>query len=177
MFELYCKRTGRCCMRRSVAASSWGRIGMSFGIIYIPRLSISQCHIVCIDSTIIIMSPWLLHCILCYVIALLVWGNEILTLSSVRSFVVILHQSIIHVPISIEKQKQKREEMPYVFAVPSHIDELHDLIGRYCKTGADAITLIERICKTNSVRLNRKNMSPMVNFLDVSLSLCGVCIS
>lgn len=57
--------------------------------------------------------------------------------------------------------------MPYVFEVPSTLDALHDMIGMYSSTGADACLLIQRVHKSNSVRLNRTNSEKMQNFYDI----------
>lgn len=49
------------------------------------------------------------------------------------------------------------------------MDALHDLIATHASTGEDASTIIERIHKVNSVRLDRRNMERMQNFYDVLL--------
>lgn len=68
------------------------------------------------------------------------------------------------------KAKEKaRAEIPFVFEVPTTLDALHDIIAQYASTGKDASTIIERIHKANSVRLNHKNSEKMQNFYDVLL--------
>lgn len=59
--------------------------------------------------------------------------------------------------------------MPYVFEVPTTLEELNALIATHAKTGADAGVLIQRIHATNSVRLDRRNTEKMQNFYDACL--------
>jgi len=71
-----------------------------------------------------------------------------------------------------KKQKAKkkaRTEIPYVFEVPTTLELLHDMIGRYAATGADTCLIVQRIHAANSVRLNKKNKEKMQNFYDVLL--------
>jgi len=69
-----------------------------------------------------------------------------------------------------QKAKEKaRKEMPFVFEVPTTLEALHDMIGTYASTGADASLIIERIHKANSVRLDKRNKEKMQNFYDVLL--------
>jgi len=63
----------------------------------------------------------------------------------------------------------KRGEIPYVFEVPTTLEALHDMIGTYAATGADASLIIQRIHKSNSVRLDHRNKEKMQNFYDVLL--------
>ena len=51
--------------------------------------------------------------------------------------------------------------------VPTSLDALHDMIANYASTGKDASTIIQRIHKSNSVRLDRRNIDKMQNFYDV----------
>jgi nucleolar protein 14 len=62
-----------------------------------------------------------------------------------------------------------RAEIPYVFEVPTTMEALNDMIGTYATTGAEASLIIERIHKSNSVRLNKNNNEKMQNFTDVLL--------
>jgi nucleolar protein 14 len=59
--------------------------------------------------------------------------------------------------------------MPYVFDVPTTLDALHDLIGKYAKSGKEVSLIIDRIYKANSVRLDHRNKEKMQNFYDVLL--------
>lgn len=59
--------------------------------------------------------------------------------------------------------------MPYVFEVPTTLEALHEMISKYASTGKDASTIIERIQKANSVRLDHRNTEKMQNFYDVLL--------
>lgn len=63
----------------------------------------------------------------------------------------------------------KRKEIPFIFEVPTTLEALHDMIGSYAATGADASLIIERIHTSNSVRLDRRNKEKMQNFYDVLL--------
>jgi nucleolar protein 14 len=49
------------------------------------------------------------------------------------------------------------------------MEALNDMIGSYATTGAEASLIIERIHKSNSVRLNKNNNEKMQNFTDVLL--------
>jgi nucleolar protein 14 len=62
--------------------------------------------------------------------------------------------------------------MPYVFEVPTTLDALHDVIGNYATTGAEASLIVKRIHKANSIRLDRRNTEKMQNFYDVILRRC-----
>lgn len=62
-----------------------------------------------------------------------------------------------------------RTEIPYVFEVPTTLEALHDMIGTYAATGADASLIIERIHTSSSVRLDHRNKEKMQNFYDVLL--------
>lgn len=62
-----------------------------------------------------------------------------------------------------------RADIPYVFEVPTTLEALHDVIGTYAATGADASLIIQRIHKANSVRLDKRNKEKMQNFCDVLL--------
>ena len=62
-----------------------------------------------------------------------------------------------------------RQEIPFVFEVPTTLEALHDMIGNYAATGEDASLIIQRIHKANSVRLNRNNVEKIQNFYDVLL--------
>mmetsp|Transcript_133907 Transcript_133907/g.199125 ORF Transcript_133907/g.199125 Transcript_133907/m.199125 type:complete len:991 (+) Transcript_133907:69-3041(+) len=62
-----------------------------------------------------------------------------------------------------------RNEIPFVFEVPTTLEALHEMIARYATTGRDASTIIQRIHKANSVRLDRRNSEKMQNFYDVLL--------
>jgi len=62
-----------------------------------------------------------------------------------------------------------RQEIPFVFEVPTTLEALHEMIGNYASTGQDASLIIQRIHKANSVRLNHKNTEKMQNFYDVLL--------
>ena len=50
-----------------------------------------------------------------------------------------------------------RQEIPYVFEVPTTLESLHDMIGKYASTGREASLIIQRIHASNSVRLNKRN--------------------
>jgi len=73
----------------------------------------------------------------------------------------------------LKKKRQKAREiaqssMPFIFTTPpTTLDALHDLIIEHCNVGSDVITLLNRIHSSNSVRLDRRNVTPMQNFLDV----------
>lgn len=71
------------------------------------------------------------------------------------------------------KRKKAREkartEMPYIFEVPTTLEVLHDIIARYATTGKDVTTIIQRIYRGNSVRLDHRNTEKMQNFYDVLL--------
>ena len=56
-----------------------------------------------------------------------------------------------------------------MFEVPTTLEALHDMIGTYAATGADASLIIQRIHKSNSVRLDHRNKEKMQNFYDVLL--------
>ena len=62
-----------------------------------------------------------------------------------------------------------RTEIPYVFEVPTTLEALHELIGKYASTGEDASVIIQRIYASNSVRLDKRNAEKMQNFYDVLL--------
>jgi len=62
-----------------------------------------------------------------------------------------------------------RNEIPYVFEAPTTLEGLHELIAKYASTGEDASTIIHRIHKSNSVRLDHRNGEKMQNFYDVLL--------
>ena len=71
-----------------------------------------------------------------------------------------------------KKQKAKmraKDTIPFVFEVPTTLDALHDMIATHASTGADVSLIIQRIHKSNSVRLNHKNKERMQNFYDVLL--------
>ena len=59
--------------------------------------------------------------------------------------------------------------MPFIFEVPSTLDELNDVIGMHATTGDEASLVVQRIHKGNSVRLNRLNADKMQNFYDILL--------
>lgn len=59
--------------------------------------------------------------------------------------------------------------MPFVFAVPTTLEAFHDLVSRYASTGEDVGNIIDRIYRTNSVRLDHRNIEKMQNFYDVLL--------
>ena len=59
--------------------------------------------------------------------------------------------------------------MPYVFEVPTTLEALHSMIGKYALTGEDASLIIQRIHASNSVKLDRRNAEKMQNFYDVLL--------
>jgi nucleolar protein 14 len=63
----------------------------------------------------------------------------------------------------------QRTEIPFVFEVPTTLEALHEMIAKYASTGKDASTIIQRIHKANSVRLDRRNVEKMQNFYDVLL--------
>lgn len=56
-----------------------------------------------------------------------------------------------------------------MFEVPTTLEVLHDIIGRYASTGSDASLIIDRIHKANSIRLDKRNTEKMQNFYDVIL--------
>jgi nucleolar protein 14 len=60
-------------------------------------------------------------------------------------------------------------EIPYVFEVPTTLESFHTLISTYATTGSDVTLIIQRIHKTNSVRLDRRNSEKMQKFYDVLL--------
>ena len=62
---------------------------------------------------------------------------------------------------------RSRSEIPYVLEVPTSLDAFHDMIANYASTGKDVSTIIQRIHKANSVRLDRHNIDKMQNFYDV----------
>ena len=62
-----------------------------------------------------------------------------------------------------------RTEIPYVFEAVTTLDGLHELISKYATSGKDASTIIKRIHKSNSVRLDHRNGERMQNFYDVLL--------
>ncbi|KAL7566969.1 hypothetical protein ACA910_019899 [Epithemia clementina (nom. ined.)] len=76
--------------------------------------------------------------------------------------------------MALKRKRQKATdkamaEMPFVFDVPTTLESLHDLIGDHAKNGEEATLLIQRICASNSVRLDRRNTEKMQNFYDVLL--------
>lgn len=80
----------------------------------------------------------------------------------------------LHDDLTLKEKRQKaklkaRQEMPYVFEVPTTLEALHDMIGRYAATGNEASLIIHRIHASNSVRLNKRNGEKMQNFYDVVL--------
>ena len=62
-----------------------------------------------------------------------------------------------------------RNEMPFIFEVPTTLDGLHEIIAKYAATGKDASTIIQRIYTANTVRLDHRNREKMQNFYDVLL--------
>jgi nucleolar protein 14 len=62
-----------------------------------------------------------------------------------------------------------RTSIPFVFEVPTTLEALHDMIGNFASTGADASLIVQRIHASNSVRLNKNNREKMQNFYDVLL--------
>lgn len=62
-----------------------------------------------------------------------------------------------------------RNEMPFIFEVPTTLDGLHETIAKYAATGKDASTIIQRIYTANTVRLDHRNREKMQNFYDVLL--------
>lgn len=62
-----------------------------------------------------------------------------------------------------------RNEIPFVFEVTTTLDGLHEVIAKYATKGEDASTIIERMYKANSVRLDHRNKEKMQNFYDVLL--------
>lgn len=56
-----------------------------------------------------------------------------------------------------------------MFSVPTTLESLNDLIAKYAATGQDATTIIERIHRANSVRLDHRNTEKMQNFYDALL--------
>jgi len=63
----------------------------------------------------------------------------------------------------------RRTEIPYVFEVPTTLEALYEIIARYASTGKDVTTILQRIHRANSVRLNHKNTEKIQNFYDVLL--------
>ena len=59
--------------------------------------------------------------------------------------------------------------MPFVFEVPTTLETLHEMIGKYASTGQEASLIIQRIHASNSVRLDKRNGEKMQNFYDVVL--------
>ena len=73
-----------------------------------------------------------------------------------------------------EKRKRAKQQaltaMPFMFSAPPTTQEaLEDLVGEHCKTGADVSLLLDRIHKSNCVRLDKRNSTGMGNFADVLL--------
>jgi len=68
-----------------------------------------------------------------------------------------------------------RSSMPFVFEVPTTLEALHDMITAHASTGSDASVIIERIHKSNSVRLNKNNKEKMQNFYDVVIRRFSKC--
>ena len=62
-----------------------------------------------------------------------------------------------------------RKEIPFVFEVPTTLEALHEVIAKYATTGNEVSTIIQRIHKANSVRLDHRNGERMQNFYDVLL--------
>eukprot|EP00980_Cylindrotheca_fusiformis_P018963 scaffold6353_cov58-Cylindrotheca_fusiformis.AAC.1 len=60
-------------------------------------------------------------------------------------------------------------EIPFVFEASTTLDGLHEVIAKCAATGKDASTIIERMYKANSVRLDHRNKEKMQNFYDVLL--------
>ena len=56
-----------------------------------------------------------------------------------------------------------------MFEVPTTLESFHTLISKYATTGSDVSLIIQRIHKSNSVRLDRRNSEKMQNFYDVLL--------
>jgi len=76
--------------------------------------------------------------------------------------------------VVLQKKRQKakekaRNEIPYVFEVPTTLEALHKIIGSYAETGPDACLIINRIHASNSIRLDKSNKEKMQNFYDVIL--------
>lgn len=69
----------------------------------------------------------------------------------------------------LRAKEKARAELPFVFEVPTTLEALHDMIGTYASTGADASLIIKRIHASNSVRLDRRNAEKMQNFYDVAI--------
>lgn len=82
------------------------------------------------------------------------------------------HEKTETMKLKAKRQKAKdkaRTEIPYIFEVPTTLEALHEMIGTYAATGADASLIIERIHAGNSVRLDKRNKEKMQNFFDVLL--------
>ena len=60
-----------------------------------------------------------------------------------------------------------RSTIPFVFEIPTTLDALHDIIGKYASTGEEASLIVDRIYRANCVRLDKRNMEKMQNFYDV----------
>lgn len=60
-----------------------------------------------------------------------------------------------------------------MFEVPTTLEALNDMIATHASTGSDASLIIQRIHKSNSVRLNKNNKEKMQNFYDVVIRRFG----
>ena len=56
-----------------------------------------------------------------------------------------------------------------MFEIPTTLEALHEMIASYATTGAEASLIIQRIHRSNSVRLDHRKTEKMQNFYDVVL--------
>ncbi|CAM9222490.1 unnamed protein product [Choristocarpus tenellus] len=75
--------------------------------------------------------------------------------------------------LSVEKQSRSREaageEIPYVLDCPTTYEELLAMLAKYAKSADDINTIMSRIHKNHSIKLDSKNKERVHNFYDVLL--------
>ncbi|KAG5189025.1 nucleolar protein 14 [Tribonema minus] len=67
------------------------------------------------------------------------------------------------------KRSKAAREMPYVFPCPSTMEAFLELLAQHASSADDVNTVVERILKNHSVKLDRRNLEKMQNFYDVLL--------
>ncbi len=71
--------------------------------------------------------------------------------------------------MAAKRSKEATEEIPYVLPCPQTYEELLSLITKYCTTGDDINTVIQRCAKYHSALADSRNREKLHNFYDVLL--------
>ncbi|CAM9297716.1 unnamed protein product [Pylaiella littoralis] len=66
-------------------------------------------------------------------------------------------------------QKAEARELPYVFACPSSYEDLLAILAEHATSADDINTILDRIHKNHSIKLDSRNKERMHNFYDVLL--------